>query len=98
MLEIYAHLAKADDFIELSRNEAYFATVRGRWCFLPLFWPLRGNPARQLPRKEMSALVAATRRCTRVLWALYVSLQEVGLSVCSVEVFHGVVWDQRVRC
>ena len=49
----------------------------GRWCFLPLFWPFRAEAGRQLPTLEMSALVAAVRRSTRVLWALHVTLQEV---------------------
>ena len=40
--------------------------------------PAQAQPGRQLPVEEMSHLVAAVRRATRVLWALHVTLQEVG--------------------
>ena len=79
MLECYASLVTCDEFVGLSRSERYFATLNGRWCFLPLFWPFRAEAGRQLPVGEMNALVAAVRRATRVLWALHLTLQEVGL-------------------
>ena len=41
MLEVYSNLSKCDEFVGLSQSESYFVTLNQRWCFLPLFWPLK---------------------------------------------------------
>ena len=35
LMDVYAKLDKCKEYIPLSRNEFYFTTLRGRWCFLP---------------------------------------------------------------
>ena len=41
VLEVYSNLSKCDEFVGLSQSESYFVTLNQRWCFLPLFWPLK---------------------------------------------------------
>ena len=41
VLEVYSNLGKCDEFVGLSQSESYFVTLNQRWCFLPLFWPLK---------------------------------------------------------
>ena len=41
VLEVYGSLSKCDEFVGLSQSESYFVTLNQRWCFLPLFWPLK---------------------------------------------------------
>ena len=35
LMDVYSKLDKCNEYIPLSRNEFYFTTLRGRWCFLP---------------------------------------------------------------
>ena len=50
MLEVYSNLAKCDEFVGLSQSEAYFVTLNQRWCFLPLFWPLKVRQSQFVPQ------------------------------------------------
>ena len=82
LMEVYNKLSKCDEFIPLAKSERYFATFRGRWCFLPTlpclqlgFW--------KLPAKEMAVLATSIRKVARVLWALHVTFQEVCEALCA---------------
>ncbi|KAK9857975.1 hypothetical protein WJX84_004815, partial [Apatococcus fuscideae] len=35
LMDVYSKLDQCQEYIPLSKNELYFTTIRGRWCFLP---------------------------------------------------------------
>ncbi|KAK9807116.1 hypothetical protein WJX73_006825 [Symbiochloris irregularis] len=76
MMDIYASLARSDEFIKLSQSERFFMVINGRWCFLPLVPFLPGKKRWCLPQREMSELATSIRKVTRVLWAFRAALAE----------------------
>ncbi len=34
-MDVYNKLNKSQEYMPLSENENYIATIRGRWCFVP---------------------------------------------------------------
>ena len=50
-MDIYSNLGRSDEFIKLSQSERFFATINGRWCFLPLMPCCPGSRNWKLPQR-----------------------------------------------
>eukprot|EP00891_Asterochloris_glomerata_P007742 jgi/Astpho2/7742/fgenesh1_pg.00116_%23_10_t len=75
LMDVYNKLNKSQEYMPLSENENYIATIRGRWCFVPGISYLQCSKW-ELPKKEMADLATAVRKLARVLWALHVTFQQ----------------------